>query len=180
MTDETHNPPSGEDIGFERRDLNPMVIVASLAGLALLGILIYFVIWGVYAYMNHYEKTQESTLSPLVKPELDTRAVTPADVAKFPQPRLETNERIEINGFRLKEEQELHSYGWVDQNAGIVHIPIDRAMQLLAQQGLPTRPQTGTVPASPVNLARQAAHASDTSREQNNQPQKQRKETKKK
>jgi len=62
----------------------------------------------------------------------------------------------------LGEEQTLNSYGWVDQNAGVVHIPIAEAMKLVAQRGLPTRPAVGTVPLSPVNLARAAARAADT------------------
>ena len=33
----------------------------------------------------------------------------------------------------------LDSYGWVDKNAGIVRIPIDEAMKLTLQRGLPTR-----------------------------------------
>jgi hypothetical protein len=37
-------------------------------------------------------------------------------------------------------QQRLTNYGWVDRNAGKVHIPIDRAIDLLAQRGLPTRP----------------------------------------
>jgi hypothetical protein len=81
----------------------------------------------------------------------------------FPQPRLETDERREINDFRLGEEQTLNSYGWVDENAGVVRIPITKAMQLIAQRGLPTRPATGTVPQSPVNLATAAAASADTS-----------------
>jgi len=84
----------------------------------------------------------------------------------FPEPRLERNERLEIESFRLQEEQTLHSYGWVDQQAQVVRIPIDRAMQLIAERGLPTRPQAGTVPPSPVTLARQAAQRSDTSQQE--------------
>jgi hypothetical protein len=38
-------------------------------------------------------------------------------------------------------------------------------MQLLAQQGLPTTPRAGTVPASEVNVVTQAAQRSDTSNE---------------
>jgi hypothetical protein len=34
----------------------------------------------------------------------------------------------------------LYGYGWVDKNAGIAHIPIQRAMDLVLQKGLPTRP----------------------------------------
>jgi len=60
----------------------------------------------------------------------------------------------------------LNSYDWIDQKAGTVRIPIDRAMQLLAQRGLPTRPQAGAVPTSPVNTATQAATPSNTSQSQ--------------
>jgi hypothetical protein len=34
----------------------------------------------------------------------------------------------------------LHSYGWVDEQAGLVRIPITRAMELLTERGLPVRP----------------------------------------
>lgn len=37
-------------------------------------------------------------------------------------------------------QQQLQSYGWVDQAGGVVHIPIERAMELLVAQGLPARP----------------------------------------
>jgi hypothetical protein len=46
-----------------------------------------------------------------------------------------------LNDIRLREENILSTYGWADQNAGTVHIPIDRAMDLLAQRGLPVRQQ---------------------------------------
>lgn len=36
-------------------------------------------------------------------------------------------------------EERLQSYGWVDQDAGVVHIPIDRAIDLVIERGLPTR-----------------------------------------
>jgi hypothetical protein len=46
-----------------------------------------------------------------------------------------------------------------------VRIPIDRAMELVAQRGLPTRPQTGAVPPSDVAMGKEAARRSDTSRQ---------------
>jgi hypothetical protein len=104
----------------------------------------------------------------MAKAEKDTRESNAPEVAKqmestFPQPRLEINERTEIRDFRLEEEQQLHSYGWVDQPAGTVHIPIDQAMQLIAARGLPTTPKTGTVPPSIVNTIKDAADKSDHS-----------------
>jgi hypothetical protein len=35
----------------------------------------------------------------------------------------------------------LEGYGWVDREAGVVRVPIERAMELLLERGLPTRPE---------------------------------------
>ena len=48
-------------------------------------------------------------------------------------------------GIRAAEDQILNSYGWVDRSKGIVRIPIDRAIDLLAKRGLPARPQAPPV-----------------------------------
>lgn len=39
---------------------------------------------------------------------------------------------------REKQRAVLNSYGWLDERAGIVHIPIDRAMELVAQGARPS------------------------------------------
>jgi hypothetical protein len=44
---------------------------------------------------------------------------------------------------RRHEDEILNSYGWVDQKAGVVRIPIDKAMDLLVQKGLPTKSGEG-------------------------------------
>jgi hypothetical protein len=40
----------------------------------------------------------------------------------------------------VQEDATLNSYAWVDRAAGIVRIPIDQAMDLVAASGLPVRP----------------------------------------
>jgi hypothetical protein len=151
-----HQHKIGEDIGFEREDLSSRSILAFLIALALIAVLIHFVLTGIYGYMDAREKQNQPPQNPLnTKPAADVRLITPADVTRFPQPRLESDERTEINGFRTEEEKRLNSYGWVDQNAGVVHIPIDRAMQLIAQRGLPTRP--APEPPAKGNLSGQAS-----------------------
>lgn len=163
MTDH-HHPEHRSDAGFERQDLTSRPIYGFLISLAVIGVLVYYVIWGVFWALDTYNKKNQPPTSPLVQVQGDTRIVPPGHVEEtFPEPRLEVNERAEINDFRLREEQALNSTGWVDQSAGVVHIPITRAMELIAQRGLPTNPKTGTVPSSPVNLANQAAAKSDTS-----------------
>jgi hypothetical protein len=61
--------------------------------------------------------------------------------ATLSQPRLQVGGVNELREMRAGEEAALNSYGWVDQNAGIVRIPIDRAMEILAAKGLPARKQ---------------------------------------
>jgi hypothetical protein len=58
-----------------------------------------------------------------------------------PEPRLQTNPRQDLADLRAKEDETLNSYGWVDRNAGVVRIPIDEAITLTLQRGLPARQQ---------------------------------------
>ena len=67
---------------------------------------------------------------------------------RFPGPNLQLNPPDDLRSFRAREDAELNSYGWVDRTNGVVHIPITRAMELIAQRGLPVRasnavPRTG-------------------------------------
>jgi hypothetical protein len=54
-------------------------------------------------------------------------------------PPLQLSPRSEMAEMRAGEDKILHSYGWIDQQKGIVRIPIERAMELTAQRGLPAR-----------------------------------------
>jgi hypothetical protein len=56
---------------------------------------------------------------------------------EFPQPRLEVKPGVDLAELRAAEDADLNSYGWIDRNAETVRIPIDRAMQLILQRGLP-------------------------------------------
>jgi hypothetical protein len=149
----------GGNGGFEREDLGAKAVFAFLLALVVTGFLVYFVVTGLYGYLNRYDQAHQPAVSPLKQNvEVDTRDTNRARVSEriehvFPEPRLETNERTELAPVRLKEEEELNSYGWVDQKAGVVHIPIERAMQLIAQRGLPVRPQGAESPASPAQKA---------------------------
>jgi hypothetical protein len=159
----SENTKHGQE-GFEQQDLTAQSIYAFLISLVVGGVLVYVAVWGLYRFLDARQRSRQPAQSPLVKQvDTETRIVSPEEITKFPQPRLERNERIEINDFRLKEEQTLSTYGWVDEKAGVMHIPIERAMQLVAQRGLPTTPKAGTAPSSTVNIAKQAAERSDTS-----------------
>jgi hypothetical protein len=70
-----------------------------------------------------------------------------------PEPRLQQFPRNELYEFRTKEDAQLHSYGWVDKNAGTVHIPIEDAMRLMLDRGaLTSRPVDASKPPEPVDM----------------------------
>ena len=43
----------------------------------------------------------------------------------------------DLQAVRAQEDRILTTYGWVDKSRGVVRIPIDEAMRLVAEQGLP-------------------------------------------
>ena len=51
---------------------------------------------------------------------------------------------------RMTQQAALNSYGWVDKPGNIAHIPIDRAMQILVTQGMPTLAPLPTPQATPT------------------------------
>ena len=58
-----------------------------------------------------------------------------------PKPRLQVNQRLDLKQIREQEQQVLHSYGWVRKESGTVRIPISRAIDMIAERGLPaTKP----------------------------------------
>jgi len=61
-----------------------------------------------------------------------------------PMPRLQPQPFKDVYLLRQGQNDRLDSYGWVDKDAGVVHIPIDRAMELTLQHGLPVRAEAGT------------------------------------
>jgi hypothetical protein len=143
MTNET-NPanPTGNG-GYERTDISTRGVLYFLAGLAVFGALMYLVAAGVYSYLDKRSEAEQAPVNPLVtNAPADTRRITnDYPQSAFPDPRLETDERGQLNGIRLQEEQTLSTYDYLDKNAGAVRIPIDRAMDLIAQRGLPVRGQ---------------------------------------
>lgn len=148
MSNETHKTNSNGHGDYERSDISVAGVLYFIAGLIVAGLLVHFIVNGMFSFLNHKYEVEQPPVSPLVKniPE-DTRRLPPQYgnnyqkylKENFPAPQLETDERTELNDIRLHEEDTLSTYGWVDQKAGTVRIPIDRAMGILAQRGLPVR-----------------------------------------
>lgn len=56
---------------------------------------------------------------------------------EFSGPRLEVKPGASLAELHAAEDADLNSYGWIDRTSGTVRIPIDRAMQLVLERGLP-------------------------------------------
>ena len=121
------------DVAFEQSDLN-LNRMALWGGIVLIIILcamvqVFFLMGGLASYRTSAEPT------PL--PLLELRPTPPS-------PRLQPNTvdqqtaEQDLANFRAREEQTLNSYGWVNREAGLVRIPIDRAMELVAEDAVPT------------------------------------------
>ena len=143
MSDEFKHENATRHESFEHQDLKPAGIVYFFLTLVVVTVLCMFGLKGLYAYLDRREKASQPEVNPLLaKVPEDTRNVAPGyPQTAFPSPKLEEDERGQLNGIRMEEEKTLYSYGWVDEKAGTVRIPIERAMDLLVQRGLPVRPQ---------------------------------------
>jgi hypothetical protein len=144
MSSETHENKNANGHGsFERRDIGVAGIIYFFAGLAAATLIIHFLLAGLYDFLDKRERAQQPPVNPLItNVPADTRQIPFNYPEKaFPTPRLEHDERTQLNDIRIAEEQKLASYDWVDEKAGTVRIPIDRAMELVAQRGLPVRTQ---------------------------------------
>jgi hypothetical protein len=114
----------------ELRDANIRTIIGFGIGLFVLIVFALFAMDRLFDYLA-------------VRPEPGPRPSPLALTREIPpQPRLQVAAPKDLKQFLSAEDKVLNSYGWVDQNAGIVRIPIDRAMDLLAKKGLPARSAT--------------------------------------
>ena len=156
MSNEIHPVNSNGHGDYERRDIGISGVVYFMVGLAVAAVIVHFIVAGLYRYLENRAESRQRAVSPLVtNPVRDTRTLPPefktdsegTDYQKyleknFPAPQLEIDERTELNKARLYEENTLSTYDYIDKDAGTIRIPIDRAMDLLAQRGLPTRAQS--------------------------------------
>jgi hypothetical protein len=155
---ETHNP--GE--GFEKEDLSPLGVMYFMGGLAVVGVLVYFILVGMYRYLDAQDRARQAPMNPMaLKTGIDPATMNYNDINKkaeeaFPKPVLEYSERLQFTGEVAKQDQVLGSYDWVDQKSGVVRIPIDRAIDIIAERGLPVIP-TGEAAKAGVPAKAQAA-----------------------
>lgn len=119
--------------GHETRDADVRPIVFTGLGLALVVAMVALLSYGVLTYLGAHRPaaTRDNPMS-VEDPQIP------------PNPRIEEHPAIEIQQLHAEEDRILSSYGWVDKKAGVVRVPIDRAMELQLERGFPTRKERST------------------------------------
>jgi hypothetical protein len=119
--------PSEESVrrGHEVQDVNPRSLLWLGAAVVVGVVIVQILLWFMLAGMRSSEDGDQR-LSPLAK-----QAPPP------PAPRLQSQSLRDYEEYRREQEAKLNSYGWFDREKGIVRVPITRAMELVAERGLP-------------------------------------------
>jgi hypothetical protein len=123
-------------VGFETTDVNAWAIGKFGIALALICI----ASMGMLLMLFHYFIAREGPVPPKAYSDL-----AHAGVRRPAAPQLEETPALDLQRERAAEDQILNSYGWVDKQQGIVRIPIDQAIDLLARKGLPSRTEAPAV-----------------------------------
>ena len=125
---------SHEGGGYEKSDL-------SVKAILIFGVILAVLIVGSLAamgWMFGFFASEEAKRDVPPSPLATTRSATP-------EPRLQVAAVRDMKTLRAAEDAILTTYGWASKETGAARIPIDRAMQLLLERGLPTATNTAGV-----------------------------------
>jgi hypothetical protein len=113
--------------GYERHDTRATHVIAVGAGM-LIALAVVFVL------VTWYQARLTDLTVRFAPPEGGV-----ADVPRMDPWRLEADSGHERRTVEAGWREHLASYGWVDRERGIAHVPIEIAMQQLLEQGVPSR-----------------------------------------
>jgi hypothetical protein len=129
---------------YEHSDANVGGVLKSAIWLAALLVVVFLSMRWTFNKMSEMQP-----MGAAASPFTDSRQMPPA-------PRLQVDPQKEIHDYCAAQAASLNSYGWKDSRAGVVQIPVDRAIDLLVQHPLPAReggnaqsgvnPQTSVIP----------------------------------
>ena len=145
-----HRPhPPGEidllhnvDVEHEHRDVDLKALIVSAILLAVVVLVSQGLMWGLMRFLESQAAASDPQVSPLDKPVVDmpkNARETPFFNPAVGGPQLMVNEPMNLAKHRDSEQKRLHSYGWVNQGAGVAYMPIEEAKKLIRERGLPVR-----------------------------------------
>jgi len=150
--------------GYEPTDVQPAGILVFLTALGVLVAVIGVVTYWLGGYFNGHMAKDDGPTSKWVK-TVDVRPLgnmaSSPDMQKklseltqgFPGPKVQTDDGLQdMVDLHQREDLLLDHYSWANQAQGKVRIPIERAMELIAERGLPVaaKPVTANLDHAPL------------------------------
>ncbi|KAA6457514.1 hypothetical protein DYQ86_22040 [Acidobacteria bacterium AB60] len=147
-----HNEEIDASFGYERTDIRVTGIIVFLTALAIFVAVTGVLCWGIGKVINAELNKEDGKNTKWTKtvdvrelgnlptsPELQNKMAELTQ--QFPTPRVQTDDgNQDLADLHAREDLLLNYYTRIDGQPGKVRIPIDRAMELVAQQGLPVAP----------------------------------------
>jgi hypothetical protein len=131
------------DVDHEHADVNIRGVIGSAIAMFVVVVVAQVAMWALFAVFERQAAASDPAVSPLAAPPV-TMPKSQAEATVFspetvPAPQLLANEPRALQQQHDMEQKVLHGYGWVNQGAGVARIPIDQAMKLIVERGLPVR-----------------------------------------
>jgi hypothetical protein len=117
--------PQDPHAGHETTDINVWAVGKFAIGLVIVCAVSLGLLFGL---LKFFQSREETSVANTVEP-----------VKLFPEPQLQKTEILDLKALHAEEDKLLNGYAWVDPKQGIVRIPVDRAIEVLAKRGLPSR-----------------------------------------
>ncbi len=125
--------------GYEHTDANVWILTKFALWLVISAVVIHAGLWLAFALFVEQRTAKTEAEFPL--------AIEASDQPRLPaEPRLQRSPANEIYDFRRQEDAVVNGYGWIDKDAGTVRIPIEQAMRLMLERGLPARTDASETP----------------------------------
>lgn len=158
MADTNHShsseiPIEGDGVSYTGIGWFVVVLVVTVVGCELF-------VTGLFKATEHYRLNRPGIVraplaAPPSRPTIEAGRLATGMEAP-PQPALLVDEPTNLRAFRDAEQKALHGYGWVNQGAGTVRLPIDRAKELVLERHLlPARdaaPASSAAPSGTLSL----------------------------
>lgn len=131
-------PPSNPEVRYEKSDAHVRPLYQFLFWISVICVVTALMSWGILVGLGNWR--EGASARAVMAPSQDVNRQPPA-------PRVQTREMLDLKAFQTEEREILSTYGVVDRDQGIYRIPIEEAMKLTLERGLPVRGAEG--PARP-------------------------------
>jgi hypothetical protein len=124
-------PEQSLALGYEVRDVNLRNLIRLSLILIVVVVIVFVLIGLLYSFLNYNQIARSGPPPPLLE---EAQGLPPG-------PLLQRDPEVDMQEMTTEQDAILNSYGWVDKEAGVVRIPIERALELTLERGLPTQEQ---------------------------------------